>query len=88
MDLSKAKISDDDVTKKTLKKVDGSLRKQVSSALIQFAENPLYPSLDFKQRTNSIYFSIRVSRSLRIYLSQTNENMFSIIEIGNHDFTD
>lgn len=86
MDLSTAKIDKNSITCATLKKVDGSIKERVQKALRKFAENPLCPGLDFKKRTNEIYYSIRASREIRIYMTNDGEGNMTIIEIGNHDF--
>ncbi|MFT9067601.1 MAG: hypothetical protein ABF420_06110 [Acetobacter syzygii] len=85
-DLSLAKIDANSITKKTLKKVDGSIKKIVGQALMQFAKDPLYPSLNFEKITNtSILYSIRASSSIRIYLANYTGYLCTIVHIGNHD---
>lgn len=85
-DLSLAMIEDNAVTRKNLKKVDGSIRKKIGGALIKFSENPLHPGLDFEKISNtSILYSIRASIHIRIYMANYEGNFLTIIHVGNHD---
>ncbi|GAA4477918.1 type II toxin-antitoxin system RelE family toxin [Gluconacetobacter asukensis] len=85
-DFSLAKIDANPTTIKTLKKIDGSIRKQVSNALERFASNPVQPTLKFEKITNShILYSIRASLHIRIYMANYEDYLMTIVHIGNHD---
>lgn len=85
-DLSRAVVDRNEVTIKTLRKIDGSIRKNVERALLKFAKNPLHPSLNFEKITGlSNLYSIRASISIRIYMASYEGYSLTIVHVGNHD---
>lgn len=85
--LPAAKLSNDSVTLKSLKRIDPSLRGDVQEALVRFAINPLDPKLNFEAAKGRIgLYSIRANYYLRIYFFSLQNDLYQIIHIGNHDF--
>lgn len=70
------------------KRLTPGQRKLVEEAVGQFLIDCSIPRLDFKQRVNSRYYSIRVGTSadnLRIAMLMIDEDFFALEFVGNHD---
>ena len=64
---------------------DEALGRRVRTALERFEADIHHPGLNFEKLRGSDFHSLRVTRGVRVILSQDGPDAFVLVDVGGHD---